>query len=75
MEALKLKQQQSPLSAQELPRRQERGRDAEEDSHTDVRYTLEEVWDEMDRIMIDRYGETMRLMLNEERAKRGWTLL
>jgi hypothetical protein len=74
MEALKLKQQQSPLTAQELPRRQERGWDVEDD-HTDIRYTLEEVWDEMDSIMIDHYGESMRLMLNEERAKRGWKLL
>ncbi|MDR3267442.1 MAG: hypothetical protein LBT83_00010 [Tannerella sp.] len=75
MEALKLKQQQSPFAAQELPRRQERGWDVEEDNHSDVRYTLEEVWDEMGCIMIDHYGETMRLMLNEERAKREWKLL
>jgi hypothetical protein len=74
MDALKLKQEKSPLTVQELPMRRERGLDVD-DYNEEVWYTDDEVWERFDRRLIDHYGEEMRRLINEDRANAGERLL
>ncbi|MDR3261963.1 MAG: hypothetical protein LBT78_09050 [Tannerella sp.] len=76
MDALKLKQQQSPLTAQQSAHRSERGWDVPEYDGIDGEYyTDEEVWDRLDKRMIAHYGESMRRSINKRRAEFGEKLL
>jgi hypothetical protein len=77
MDALKLQYQElSPLKVQTRAQRLPEGPDfLVDDYNEDARLSHEEVWTRAHKGLIEHYGEEARVLLNQERAKRGWELL